>query len=210
MIHPCTELRYISDQVGYGLVATCLISRGTLTWVRDELDQVFPPSYGSQLPPLLRERLETYSFRDRQGNRILCWDQARYVNHSCRPNCVSADFDFELAVRDILPGEELTDDYGTLNIDSPFTCYCREAQCRALILPDDVLRQAVRLDRWVVEALPFVNTVEQPLWPLLREPEKLQRVLKGERKLPSLATHYFSTGTNGGAQASSCISNSAR
>jgi uncharacterized protein len=203
MIHPCTELRYISDQIGYGLVATCHIPRGTLTWVRDELDQVFPPEYGSHLPPLLQERLDTYSFRDHQGNRILCWDHARYINHSCRPNCVSADFDFELAVRDILPGEELTDDYGTLNIDVPFACHCREAQCRLLIRPDDVLRQAVLLDRWVEQALPPVETVAQPLWPLLRDPEKLLRIVRGECSLPSLASHYFSAGTNGATQAGS-------
>lgn len=190
MIHPCTELRYISSDIGHGLVATCLIPRGTITWVRDDLDQVLPPNYGSHLPALLREQLETYSFRDREGNRILCWDQARYVNHSCRPNCVSADFDFELAVRDILPGEELTDDYGTLNIDSPFTCYCREAQCRRTIQPDDVLRQAALLDSRIEEVLPFVSKVPQPLWPLLKEPEKFQRVLTGQDKLPSLASHY--------------------
>jgi hypothetical protein len=195
MIHPCTELRYISDEIGYGLVATNLIPRGTITWVRDELDQVFAPDYGSHLPSVLQKQLETYSFRDRQGNRILCWDHARYVNHSCRPNCVSAEFDFELAVRDIAPGEELTDDYGTLNIEFPFACHCREARCRSIIRPDDVLRQAAKLDRLIKETLPFVNSVPQPLWSLLREPEKVQRVLAGERQLPSLTTHYFSNGT---------------
>ena len=195
MIHPCTELRYISDEIGYGLVATHLIPCGTITWVRDELDQIFAPDYGSHLPSVLQKQLETYSFRDRQGNHILCWDQARYVNHSCRPNCVSAEFDFELAVRDIAPGEELTDDYGTLNIECPFTCHCREARCRLIIRPDDVLRQAAKLDSLIKETLPFVNSVSQPLWPLLREPEKVQRVLTGECKLPSLATHYFRNGT---------------
>ncbi len=195
MIHPCTELRYISDEIGYGLVATRLIPRGTITWVRDELDQIFAPGYGAHLPAVLQEQLDTYSFRDRQGNHILCWDQARYVNHSCRPNCVSADFDFELAVRDILPGDELTDDYGTLNIETPFTCYCREAQCRVIIRPDDLLRQAAKLDRLVEEALPFVNTVPQPLWSLLPEPERVRHILTGESKFPSLAAHYCLNGS---------------
>jgi uncharacterized protein len=195
MIHPCTELRYISDEIGYGLVATDLIPCGTITWVLDELDQVLAPDYGVHLPSILQKQLETYSFRDRQGNRILCWDHARYVNHSCRPNCVSADFDFEVAVRDILPGEELTDDYGTLNIESSFVCHCRESQCRAVIRPDDVLRHAVKLDDLVQETLPFVRRVPQPLWPLLGEPERVQRILAGESKLPSLVAHYYLNGT---------------
>ena len=36
MIHPDTELRFISDEVGYGVFATALIGRGTITWVRGE------------------------------------------------------------------------------------------------------------------------------------------------------------------------------
>jgi uncharacterized protein len=118
MIHPHTELQYIDAQIGYGVVATRLIPRGTITWVSDALDQVFPPEQKPALPALLQDQLDTYSFRDSDGNYILCWDHARFVNHSCRANCLSADFNCELAVRDILPGEELTDDYGTLNIES--------------------------------------------------------------------------------------------
>lgn len=53
-----------------------------------------------------------------------------------------AFYDFELAVHDIQPGEELTDDYGTLNIEESFDCYCMQAGCRGTIFPDDLLRYA--------------------------------------------------------------------
>ena len=35
------------------------------------------------------------------GISILCWDNARFVNHSCEPNCLTGGFDFEFAIRDI-------------------------------------------------------------------------------------------------------------
>src|SRR3954466_9535827 len=108
MIHPHTELQYIDPRIGYGVVATRFIPRGTITWVSDGLDQVFPAGQKPALPKILEEQLDTYSFRDSDGNYILCWDHARFVNHSCQANCLSADFDCEIAVRDILPGEELT------------------------------------------------------------------------------------------------------
>jgi hypothetical protein len=59
MIHPDTELRYVNDIIGYGVFATRLIPRGTITWVQDELYQVFPLQKLAQpLCPCLREQAE--------------------------------------------------------------------------------------------------------------------------------------------------------
>ena len=44
MLHPHTELRHVSKQIGYGVFATQLIPKGTITWVRDDLDQTFSPA----------------------------------------------------------------------------------------------------------------------------------------------------------------------
>ena len=41
MLHPHTELRHINQALGYGVVATRLIPRGTIIWVLDKLDQTF-------------------------------------------------------------------------------------------------------------------------------------------------------------------------
>lgn len=38
MIHPDTELRFINEKIGYGVVALKLIPRGTITWALDKLD----------------------------------------------------------------------------------------------------------------------------------------------------------------------------
>lgn len=55
---------------------------------------------------------------------------ARYVNHSCRPNCtdkVVGKRVFYVAKRRIAPGEELTVDYGKNYFDfwiAPYGCRC--------------------------------------------------------------------------------------
>ena len=43
MIHPDTELQYINNEIGYGVVAKKLIPKGTITWVLDKLDREFTP-----------------------------------------------------------------------------------------------------------------------------------------------------------------------
>lgn len=32
MIHPAMELKHISEEIGYGVVATAFIPAGTITW----------------------------------------------------------------------------------------------------------------------------------------------------------------------------------
>jgi len=43
MMHPDTEIRFISKEIGYGVVAKKIIPKGTITWVQDELDQIYTP-----------------------------------------------------------------------------------------------------------------------------------------------------------------------
>jgi len=86
------------------------------------------------------------------------------VNHSCQPACLAPGFDFEIAVRDILPGDEITDDYGTLNLEREMICHCGDACCRRVLRPDDFLIYGGRWDEIVAKAFGGVATVEQPLW----------------------------------------------
>ena len=44
MIYPKTELRFISDEIGHGVVATEFIPAGTITWALDKLDREFTPT----------------------------------------------------------------------------------------------------------------------------------------------------------------------
>ena len=116
MIHPHTELKYISPEMGHGVVATQFIPAGTITWTQDQLDRVFTLEEFNHLDKLYQNIFDVYSFKNNKGNLVLCWDNGRYVNHSFNSNCLSTAYDFEIAIRDIKAGEQLTDDYGYLNI----------------------------------------------------------------------------------------------
>jgi SET domain-containing protein len=60
------------------------------------------------------------------------WNKARYINHSCRPNCEAVNRRgriFIIAKRPIAPGEELTYDYGREYFDQyirPHGCRCEK------------------------------------------------------------------------------------
>jgi len=190
MLHPHTELAFIDDRIGYGVVATRLIPRGTITWVLDELDQRIPPHRVRRLSTLQRKHLDKYAYVDREGNWVLCWDHSRYVNHSCAPSCVNL-YDFSMALRDIPPGEQITDDYGSLNLDESFTCWCESAACRGEVGPDDFLRFADVWDHSAAEVLPLLATVQQPLWTLVQEKDAVKAALSDPLALPSCRESYF-------------------
>ena len=190
MIHPHTELRFISEAMGYGVFATRFIPEGTITWARDDFDQTFTAADVAQLRPEYRRILEKYSYVDAKGMIVLCWDHSRFFNHSCAANCLSAGYDFELAVRDIQPGEELTDDYGTLNLREEFPCACQAGRCRKVILPDDMERLAEEWDGIVRRIFPLIPTVDQPLWMFLKEKAEVEAALKRPDELRSIRYHY--------------------
>jgi uncharacterized protein len=185
MIHPDTELRFIHPEIGFGVVATRLIPKGTITWAQDVLDQVFTASRLGSLDCLFQETLHKYSFINGRAEYVLCWDLARYVNLSCHPTFLSAGYNFDMAVRDIQPGEELTDDYATLNLEGGFDCHCRVQRCRTTVSRDDIYHQADRWDSIVHEAFPLIEKVPQPLWPLVEEKEAVLAVLAGTSAIVS-------------------------
>jgi len=195
MIHPKTELKFISQSVGYGVVATDLIPKGTVTWVLDKLDREFDPEEVQNYDPLYREILDTYCFRNNQGKLILCWDNARFVNHSFDSNCLTTAYDFEIAIRDIQPGEQLTDDYGYLNIDSPFRGI-DEGTRRKIVYPNDLLKYHKIWDKQLKNAFKRLSTCDQPLKSLISNEmwDKAEAISKGFIEMDSILTCYFPNG----------------
>lgn len=192
MIHPFTELKFISEQKGYGVVAKQFIPKGTITWVQDSLDMVFDEKKLAELGPNYAPIIDTYSFRDNQGNFVLCWDLAKYVNHSFNSNCFSTPYNFEIAIRDIHPGEELTDDYGYLNITEPFEAM-PEGGTRTVVYPDDLLHYHKIWDEKIADAMPLLNSVDQPLMYFIDEATqtKVQAILAGKETMESILTCYY-------------------
>jgi len=126
MIHPDTRLVIIDGVVGSGVIATKRIPRGTITWVLDDLDRTFNGAQMNAMPASYDDLIDRWTFHDGRGWRVLCWDLGRYMNHSCEPNCGGSEFWFEVALRDIEAGEQLTNDYATLYMrpSEGFDCRC--------------------------------------------------------------------------------------
>ena len=192
MIHPHTELRFISREMGYGVVATEFIPMGTITWVLDKLDREFSPYQIQQMDPVYQELLSTYSYRNNKGNFILCWDIGRYVNHSFHANCLTTAYDYEIAIRDIYPGDQLTDDYGYLNITEPFRAMPENSK-RKVVYPDDLLKYYQGWDRKLEKAFRRLPFVEQPLKKILTDETwaKSMKIGNGMEKMDSILNCYF-------------------
>ena len=192
MIHPNTKLKFISKDVGYGVVATAFLPAGTITWVLDKLDREFTPLQIQNMEPLYQEIIDTYTFRNNNGNLVLCWDNGRYVNHSFNSNCLTTAYDFEIAIRDIHAGEQLTDDYGYLNITSPFRGI-NEGTRRKVVYPNDLLKYYKVWDNKIKKIFPKINKVDQPLRQILEAKtwDRIEKIIHGEEPLASILTNYF-------------------
>ena len=108
MIHPDTELRFIHPDIGFGVVATRLIPKGTITWAQDELDQVFTPQRVDSLGSLFAKVLGKYSFVNGRGEHELCWDLARYVNQQVGARLIEGmRLPLGIVATDLLSGQSM-------------------------------------------------------------------------------------------------------
>ncbi|MFV0592479.1 MAG: SET domain-containing protein [Draconibacterium sp.] len=197
MIHPQTELKFISTEIGYGVFATQLLPVGTITWVKDPLDRELSKSDFENLASICRPVVETYTYRNSEGDYVLCWDIARYTNHSFRPNSMATAYGFELAVSDILPGEQLTNDYGFLNIVEPFRP-AGEGTRRKTVYPDDLMKYYKKWDNTLKKAFAKIQQQEQLLKPLLSDNqwETIMKIVRGECEPESIRNNYFDAQRN--------------
>jgi hypothetical protein len=102
---------------GLGLFAAESIRAGETWWIYSlAFDRVIPQEQVNALPALQREFLNTYGTHEPDGSYYVCLDNARFTNHSDKPNtaniqdatgCVVRG----VAARDITAGEEITVDY---------------------------------------------------------------------------------------------------
>lgn len=188
MLHPAIDLKLVNPDIGYGVFATRDIPKGTIIWALDPLDQIIEHGKAKALKDPVDAQLKRYSWVNGSGDRILCWDFGRFMNHSCEPNSVGpGKLEFEIAVRDIKAGEEVTCDYGTFNLEEPLTCACGSVHCRGQIVPEDFDRLAPILDQRVRAAFRDIEKVQQPLWPLVQKWRlQIERGIAQPTRLPSL------------------------
>lgn len=216
MIHPDTELREVNPEIGYGVFATKDIPKGSITWALDPLDQVMDKARVASVWRQHKQMLLRYTWTNERGERILCWDFARYMNHHCEANTFGpGTFDFEIAVRDIKAGEQLTCDYATLNLEDPLRCGCGSPKCRGVVRARDFERFAPDWDLLIRDAFPLLRSVQQPLWGFVTrlqrridqgvaQPETLPSILAGRWAPPARVSAASATAaaaaTNGASR----------
>ena len=106
-----------------------------------------PAEAEARYPDVAGERHHTFLFAiddDVVIDAAFDGNEARFINHSCDPNCDAVVDDGRIwieTIRDIAPGEELAYDYAYV-LEEPhtpaakrrFPCYCGAANCRGTIL----------------------------------------------------------------------------
>jgi uncharacterized protein len=188
MIHPDTELRWIDDQIGYGVFVTRPIPKGTVVWVRCALDIALSPAQVQELGEAYRPILDHFAYFDPSGTAILCWDIARYVNHSCRAAMMPVGEEVEIAVRDLQPGDHLTCDYAYCNI--PLECNCGEPNCRSRVQAADLFADGADAASLTLAAIERAGAVPQPLLPFARDRQQIDPLLSGAVGLPDYSVFY--------------------
>ena len=112
---------------------------------------------GTRILPYLGEKIAPQEATQRiaQGNTYIFFldarhdidgqtlkNRARYINHSCEPNCVSDILEGQIwivALRDIQAGEELSYDYGyELDGYEQRPCHCGATHCCGYILAQEL------------------------------------------------------------------------
>lgn len=88
---------------------------------------------------LSKEEFEKMSSEDKKyvtflnGKYVLMQKPEKYVNHSCDANTFAKDY-CDVAIRDIIQGEEITADYtGELPPGTNMACTCGNKNCKKII-----------------------------------------------------------------------------
>jgi SET domain-containing protein len=131
---------------GLGAFATRRISRGT-TIIEYAGQRLTPAESEARYPDDAGERHHTFLFMiddDVVIDASVDGNEARYINHSCDPNCDAVIEEERIwieALRDIEPGEELAYDYAyelkerhTPARKALYPCNCGARNCRGTLL----------------------------------------------------------------------------
>lgn len=111
-----------SDIAGIGLFADQDIPKGTETWrFMRNFDKLLTEREIDSLPEPARSNILDHTYLDAaSGQFVLCADNARFMNHADDPNTAGvheqgAIEGYDIALRDIRAGEEMTCDYRTFD-----------------------------------------------------------------------------------------------
>ena len=140
MLHSQIVARNTGAIEGVGLFATAFLPKGTLVWQIDENEPIYTWAQVLEWPEEKRVRFDTYGFQFGADRFVMTKADCRYANHSCDPNTWWQG-SVMIARRDIQPGEEVTYDYSSSDIDVEWDmeCHCGSSNCRGVVLNTDYL-----------------------------------------------------------------------
>lgn len=162
MIIPAVEVKE-TENMGKGVFAKEFIPKGTITCFECIKCRIFSEKEFNKLP----DKENVYIYRKKDGTFLEPCDETKYLNHSCNANTLNYDGMFDVAVRDINKGEEITFDYRVF-YDYPrdeFACNCRESNCCKVVkFIHPAPKELQKLwDERLNSALKLINKVRQPL-----------------------------------------------
>lgn len=131
---------------GHGVYATAPIRKGAR--IIEYTGRRLPWEKAMDLPPHNPDdHYHTFFFSLDNGDVIDAGtggNEARWINHSCDPNCETQEEDdriFVYSLRALRPGEELFYDYKivpaerrTKKLEREFACHCGTAKCRGTMM----------------------------------------------------------------------------
>ena len=131
---------------GQGVYATSPVRKGAK--IIEYTGRQLPWKEAIDLPPHRPDDpYHTFFFSLDNGNVIdagVDGNEARWINHSCDPNCETNEEDdriFVYALRSLKPGDELFYDYKivpaerrTKKLEQEFACRCGTAKCRGTMI----------------------------------------------------------------------------
>ncbi len=194
MIHPDTYIA--KTPKGIGVFAKRKFNRGEILWIIDDIDLKIPIQVYEKIDSIQKSKLNIYSYEDYDKRVIVPWDEGKYVNHSCSPNCTGLlQFDnVSVAICDIEKDEEMVEDYYSYFAHfETFICGCGSPNCRKVIKSQDTYNSDLPLDLEEVAGL------------ILSQPQVLLEMQSKESKiLKSYLKSYSSK--NGKAASSELVS----
>jgi SET domain-containing protein len=150
---------------GKGLFAKDIIPLGTIICFECNDCRVISVAEFERMSREEKENLFSYAYRKEDGCFMAPCGEGRFENHSCDSNTLTAEPGFDIVVRDIQKGEEVTYDYRCFYDDLRMPCHCGAKNCCKTVtcvhpIPDQLARfWASKIDA----ALSRVHQVPQPL-----------------------------------------------
>lgn len=142
-LSPKLVARNCTDKPGRGVFAETTVEAGEVVAVWG--GRIVPRAAAEAIPLELRRYI--VQVEDAQFLAPLTpVDAAELINHCCHPNCGLVGQITLVALRRILPGEEITFDYATTDSSEflGFACKCTKSPCRGAVAPDDWRRADVQ------------------------------------------------------------------